>query len=524
MPADGTEDGVGAMRFSLNAAVDVRMYGQQNLHGVMLYNFAGTRLNVELTARARQFSSFILMIGSVSSSTRFEPKHSIVVRNKDDVIIPLLAKVIPSAQEFRDAIESLSPTQKRFAKAFREMQLQSTILGVVLMPIRPLLERVLNMPAGSLTKEIKLSQNLMDLFIEYQIPSDLLNYSGPASASMEEKVERVKQHTKAVTEMIREAKEEEKKQREEERQVAVDTFVRDAAQEQSATTQQFGMHRLTGGASRPKTRQYREGFPVRAARRMEAGTGLFGANSARGDGSFDAVVFSSSAQRTPSAMPCSAAPPPAPSGSVELNDVFATPLDGSAQQPKVAAEESRGEGEAEASKGARDEWQEVDQDEELVPKDALSFTQIPKRLDGVFEKMEAGSKVRPVTLKPLEKGWTLKRKAGLIAKPVSTWTSKQELKEEHAKTLDLLDALSRSGELPLTDTTLHVIIPVAHCFEETVMNTVVQENVNPMEVIERTYLAMCETIHDMDASKLLKPAELERLDTAKQDRLTDMQD
>jgi hypothetical protein len=36
----------------------------------------------------------------------------------DEVTIPLLLEQIPTPKEFRDAIESLSPEQQRFAKAF----------------------------------------------------------------------------------------------------------------------------------------------------------------------------------------------------------------------------------------------------------------------------------------------------------------------------------------------------------------------------------------------------------------------
>ena len=38
---------------------------------------------------------------------------------------------IPTAQEFADAIESLSEDQQAFCKAFRAMQLESTLLGLV---------------------------------------------------------------------------------------------------------------------------------------------------------------------------------------------------------------------------------------------------------------------------------------------------------------------------------------------------------------------------------------------------------
>ena len=44
--------------------------------------------------------------------------------------------------------------------------------------LKPQLEKLLNLPDDSLTKEIKLTQDLMEMFITYQIPSDLLSYDG----------------------------------------------------------------------------------------------------------------------------------------------------------------------------------------------------------------------------------------------------------------------------------------------------------------------------------------------------------
>ncbi len=81
--------------------------------------------------------------------------------------MPLDLSTIPSAKEFKDAIESLSPEQQAFAKAFRSMQLESTLFGVLVIQIKPQLEKVLNLPSNSLTKEIKLTQDLMQLFIQY---------------------------------------------------------------------------------------------------------------------------------------------------------------------------------------------------------------------------------------------------------------------------------------------------------------------------------------------------------------------
>merc|ERR1712217_941623 len=112
--------------------------------------------------------------------------------------------MIPTPKEFKDAIESLSPEQQAFAKAFRSMQLESTLFGVLVIHIKPQLEKVLNLPDDSLTKEIKLTQELMQLFIKYQISSDLLSYSEGASevASPAERLEAVKSHVKAILTII----------------------------------------------------------------------------------------------------------------------------------------------------------------------------------------------------------------------------------------------------------------------------------------------------------------------------------
>merc|ERR1712151_1458998 len=89
-----------------------------------------------------------------------------------------MGSTLPTPKEFKDAIESLSPEQQAFAKAFRAMQLESTLFGVLVIQIKPQLEKVLNLPDDSLTKEIKLTQDLMQLFTKYQIPTDLLSYDG----------------------------------------------------------------------------------------------------------------------------------------------------------------------------------------------------------------------------------------------------------------------------------------------------------------------------------------------------------
>ena len=55
------------------------------------------------------------------------------------------------------------------------MQLAGTLFAVAVVQIKPALERLLKLPEDALTKEVELCQQLMSLFIEYQIPSDLIS-------------------------------------------------------------------------------------------------------------------------------------------------------------------------------------------------------------------------------------------------------------------------------------------------------------------------------------------------------------
>jgi hypothetical protein len=86
------------MRFSVSAATEIEFYGDRYLHAYVGHQFSSSEMGrMELVARARQWSSFVLMVGTIGGLDVFEPKHAIIVQNKDDLVIPLLLeKVGPS--------------------------------------------------------------------------------------------------------------------------------------------------------------------------------------------------------------------------------------------------------------------------------------------------------------------------------------------------------------------------------------------------------------------------------------------
>jgi len=196
-----------AMSIPINAATSIKMTGDRYLHGWINHRFASAPTgSFTLSARARQFSSFLLIVGVMAGADKFAPKDAIILQNKDELLIPLLLKELPTAKEFKDAIASLSPDQQRFTKSFRGMQLESSVFGVCVVQLKPQMEALLGLPPDALTKEIRLTQDLMSLFVDYQIPSDLLSFDGSPDASAKDKVDCVKGHTKAVLDVIADTK------------------------------------------------------------------------------------------------------------------------------------------------------------------------------------------------------------------------------------------------------------------------------------------------------------------------------
>ena len=195
------------MSFALDAATRVLFHGERYLHAYIDHQFArAPSPPLTLSVRARQFSCFMVLLGRLGPGGTFEPSHAMLARNKDELRIPLDLEQMPSAKEFEDAISSLSPEQRRFAKAYRAMQLEGSVFGVLILQLKPQLEKLLRLPPDALTKEIKLTQQLLELFIEYQIPSDLLAYDGDAAEPLPQKLDAVRAHVKAIYDTIDDAK------------------------------------------------------------------------------------------------------------------------------------------------------------------------------------------------------------------------------------------------------------------------------------------------------------------------------
>jgi len=144
-----------------------------------------------------------------------------------------------------------------------------------------------------------------------------------------------------------------------------------------------------------------------------------------------------------------------------------------------------------------------------VVQEATNFTMIPKHLDHLFETHDREGAVRSTILKISDR-WTRKRQEDLLSSLEMNHLREEDFKSEKNKAFDLLDALSRSGALPISCAELHVVVAVTHRFENDVMGTAIQDNINPIEKVEKSLLLLSSTIHGMKSCTKLISTEEDR--------------
>uniref|UniRef100_A0A0G4FHG3 Uncharacterized protein n=1 Tax=Chromera velia CCMP2878 TaxID=1169474 RepID=A0A0G4FHG3_9ALVE len=472
-----------SVNISLSAATTAKLEGPVFLHGLMLQSFSGEEAaSLQLCGRARQFSSFVLLVGTLAAKDVFEPKAAILIKNKDEVLLPLLVETIPSAKEFKDAIESLSEEQKRFCRAFRQLQLASTLFAVAVVQVRPQLERLLLLPEGSLVKQVELVEDLMNLLIEHQFPSDLLSYDGPPAAETWEKIARTRFLADELLSMIATSKEAELEKAKQEAM-----HRRLLALEEEREEEEEGM--------KARTRSRRAPMKENEARSMV---------KKKCKQSFALPMLSKMTAPGGAPKPTSAPPPPPPSAP-------AAPPPPSPSPSPPPANEVQNQPTAERKPNNQAETPApTDNDGGEAAEETDDFTQVPNALDSQSEVLDPEGALRPTTITPAE-ALTRTRQQGLLGKRETNSLTVDERRAEKNKTFDLLDALSRSGALTIEDASVHVLVAATHVFAQSVLHTAVQKNVNPIERIERSALIVASTVYALPPPSLLPPVQRERV-------------
>lgn len=142
----------------------------------------------------------------------------------------------------------------------------------------------------------------------------------------------------------------------------------------------------------------------------------------------------------------------------------------------------------------------------------MDYTKIPTQLEERFDKFDENNALRP-TIINIGETWSKTFQKSLLSEPENTQVYSSEQEKEKNKAFDLLDALTKSGALTVDYATLHVVIASTHCFDKSIVRTVVEDNVNPIEKLENSSLIVASTIHQVEAAALISPEHLDRIKT-----------
>jgi hypothetical protein len=137
-------------------------------------------------------------------------------------------------------------------------------------------------------------------------------------------------------------------------------------------------------------------------------------------------------------------------------------------------------------------------------------TKLPALLDSRYETFDADNALRPAILN-VGNDWDKSSQKSLLSVASTSRLSKEDQTKERNAAFDLLDALTRSGGLTIDHGQLHVVIAGLHRFDQSLMDTLIQKNVNPIERVERSYLLMSSTLQGVEVMGMIEESQRGRV-------------
>ena len=146
-------------------------------------------------------------------------------------------------------------------------------------------------------------------------------------------------------------------------------------------------------------------------------------------------------------------------------------------------------------------------DDEVV----VDYRKLPAEIDSRAEKFDRNSALRSAIITP-EVSWEKKFQVSLLQRTMETSTlgTEEQISQKNSA-FELLDALTKSGALCIDDATLHVVLASTHFFDLSLLETVINQNINPIERVERSSLILASVVHDSLPKDLILPSQLSRL-------------
>ena len=328
------------------------------------------------------------------------------------------------------------------------------------------MEKVLNLPQNSLTKELSLTKSLTDLFITYQISPDLLSFDGDDKTSTKEQIQRVRENNDAIRKVLNDEKMKEIEEAKRRREIELAKKLADVKRTMAEN--------LDGVLAAVKS------VPL-----------------ACDDSSDDDWDDEEEEEEE-----------------AECPDSFGAEDEDFEEELESFGEEKSEEKSKEKSvkKKVKDDKKSPTSEKSLKTTSSGDYTKLPALLNQQFDRLDIDNAIRPTKIKTGDV-WTLSRQDGLLSDAVTSTLDEDSQHKERNAAYDLLDALTRSGVLSVDCAQFHVIVAATHFFGKNLMETIVKDSVNPIEKVERSHLIMASTISGKRVSDLIQDTELNRLKT-----------
>eukprot|EP01063_Lacrimia_lanifica_P004720 TRINITY_DN1268_c0_g1_i4.p1 TRINITY_DN1268_c0_g1~~TRINITY_DN1268_c0_g1_i4.p1 ORF type:complete len:1108 (+),score=319.71 TRINITY_DN1268_c0_g1_i4:50-3325(+) len=502
---------------------------------------------VYLEARSHVFCcGYVVVLGVMGGDDVLVPKHALVVQDGDEFKLPLAVETIPPPQEFQDIIAAMSPEQQRFCKAARAMQLEATLFAVLAVPIKPQLERAVGLPVGALDKDIALTRELLDLVQTCHIPTELLAYDSRtgAAATLPDRVAVVRTAAAAVRTVIDAAKEEVTQANMRARDVIEG---RETAARKSISASETQAYKNLQRENQAQEKLSILSKTVALVNEMSVNISESLCRSDQLDNlqwqsdtlAAEAQCFRKTARRKKSMKsgsllnrmrlpsmpslgksavlfsgPCASSTPPSSAPPTAAETLMGNALG----EPVVAEPDAGGQAPAAAGDAGDVGDNDLDAVEEGGGRGAkaagtggFGLSALPEVLEARYIEHDVGNAVRPTILKVADSAWTALQKPSLLAPAESHAVPPGEQNAGKRAAFALLDALTRSGALPVDAAQLHVVVAATHCFGTSLMDTLVQRNVDPVAQVERSLLIGASAVHQCPVATLIQDGAARRV-------------